>query len=58
MFLTLGGLLGPDELTQVRRELAQLTWRDGAQTAGRVARAVKKNRQADLSSKAGAALRV
>ena len=57
MLLTLGGLLGPDDLTQMRRALPQLTWRDGAQTAGRVARAVKKNSQADLSSKAGAALR-
>ncbi len=57
MLLTIGEVLSPDQLTQVREDLALLSWRNGAETAGRQARAVKQNLQADLSSRAGAAVR-
>lgn len=57
MILTLGAVLSPDQLKQAREALGQVPWRDGAQTAGAAARAVKSNLQADLSTRIGAALR-
>lgn len=57
MLLTIGDVLIPDELAQLRADLEAVAWRDGAQTAGAMARAVKRNRQADLSSRQGAAIR-
>lgn len=46
-------VLDPDHLALVRGFLSGLDWQDGAQTAGRVAREVKRNEQADLSSSIG-----
>ena len=57
MLLTIGDVLSPDELTQARADLAALSWRDGAETAGANARPVKRNLQADLGSRRGAELR-
>lgn len=57
MLLTLSGLLPPRDLAEVRELAATLGWRDGAETAGQVARAVKRNQQADLSSRTGKELR-
>ena len=57
MLLTIGEVLNPDQLTQVREDLALVRWRDGAETAGAQARTVKHNLQADLSSRDGAAIR-
>lgn len=57
MLLTIGEVLNPDQLTQIREDIAQLSWRHGSETAGRQARVVKQNLQADLSSRAGAAIR-
>ena len=57
MLLIIGEVLNADQLTQVREDIDLLSWRDGAETAGRQARAVKQNLQADLSSRPGAALR-
>ncbi len=57
MMLTIDGLLSSEDLAQVEKDLKLLAWRDGAETAGAVARAVKKNEQADLSSRGGVRLR-
>jgi len=57
MQLTLGSVLTPDTLAQARTLLTQLSWKEGAKTAGAIARQVKQNRQADLSSRTGAKLR-
>ncbi len=57
MMLTIDGLLSSEDLAQVEKDLKLIAWRDGAETAGAVARAVKKNEQADLSSRGGVRLR-
>lgn len=57
MQLTLGGVLSAETLNQAQTLVSQLTWRNGAETAGETARAVKHNLQADLSSRAGAKLK-
>ena len=56
MFITVAGVLDAEALERVREKAARLEWRDGAQTAGASARAVKRNEQADLSSGPGAGL--
>lgn len=53
MLLTIADLIDPDQLPLLRDELANLTWRDGRVTAGKVAKGVKKNEQADLTSNTG-----
>lgn len=57
MLLVLPELLSHDTLEEVRKLAAQTLWSDGALTAGRVARGVKRNEQADLSTRSGARLR-
>lgn len=57
MLITVSGLLSRDELADLRDQAAGLRWRDGAETAGAQARRVKRNEQADLSSRAGAKIR-
>jgi len=57
MLITIAGVLPEPDLAEVRKDLAALRWRDGAETAGQVAGAVKQNSQADLSSRIGASLR-
>ncbi|MBG34290.1 MAG: Fe2+-dependent dioxygenase [Oceanicaulis sp.] len=57
MHLTIGSILSAESLTEAQALLEQLRWQDGARTAGPVAREVKRNRQADLSSVAGKKLR-
>jgi len=57
MLITISGVLDPPALAEARALAATLAWRDGASTAGSVAKAVKHNRQADLSSRTGADLR-
>lgn len=56
MILTITGVLDADELADICQRAAGLAWRDGAVTAGATARQVKRNRQADLSSREGARL--
>ena len=56
MILTIADILSACELETFRAECDQLTWRDGSNTAGVVARSVKRNLQADLSK--GRGLRV
>ena len=57
MLLTIADLLSPEALAEIRTLAGTLAWRDGAATAGHTAGAVKRNLQADLSSRAGARVR-
>lgn len=56
MRLIAGGVLNAETLAWVRAQSAHLSWHDGAQTAGATARQVKRNEQADLSTRAGQGL--
>jgi len=58
MQLTLGGVLDAELLDQARTLVSQVSWRDGAETAGATAKAVKNNLQADLGSRTGSKLKV
>jgi PKHD-type hydroxylase len=49
MSLILQGVLAPEDLQRVRRELAEIKWSSGKRTAGSAARGVKENLQADGS---------
>lgn len=53
MLITISNVLDADHLTLLRGLIPALTWKDGANTAGRAAKRVKHNQQADLSSGAG-----
>lgn len=57
MLITIASVLGKDALEQAHGLAKVLRWSDGADTAGATAREVKKNLQADLSSRSGAQLR-
>lgn len=57
MILTIADLFSADDLAEIRKDLALVQWRDGAETAGATAKAVKRNEQADLSSRAGTRLK-
>ena len=57
MLLPIGDVLSEDQLSEVDRLLGTLAWRDGKETAGRVAKQVKINTQADLTNRTGAKLR-
>jgi len=57
MLLTLSNVLDETDITDARDLVATLGWRDGAETAGGMARAVKRNQQADLTSRTGAQVR-
>lgn len=54
--LTIAQILDKAALAEALEQIAQLNWRDGAATAGRDAKRVKQNEQADLSGGAGKAL--
>lgn len=45
MMLTIPAILSPDEARDFRKELEAADWRDGRQTAGRLAERVKTNEQ-------------
>ncbi len=53
MALLISDVLDKGRLAAVREKADALSWRDGARTAGAAAQAVKRNEQADLSTKAG-----
>ncbi len=55
--ITISAVLDPETLRSVINQAEQLIWGDGAATAGNDAGRVKRNQQADLSSRAGAKLR-
>lgn len=57
MLLTLPNVLSPEELTELRTLAGGLSWRDGSITAGSVARQVKHNEQADLTTAGGRVVR-
>jgi PKHD-type hydroxylase len=53
MILVINVIADAGELAAIRERIALLEWRDGRETAGAVARAVKRNRQAALGGTAG-----
>ena len=55
MMITLSSVLTPDQVRQVTSLASGLNWRDGATTAGAVARQVKRNEQAELAGEIGRA---
>jgi len=57
MLITIAQLLSAEKLAISYGLCDKLNWRDGAETAGETARQVKRNKQADLSSRVGAELR-
>jgi len=57
MLITIANLLDQPALEQVQTLIATVRWKDGAETAGKTAREVKHNLQADLSSRTGKQLR-
>lgn len=56
MILVINAIDDPAHLAALRERTALLEWRDGRETAGSVARQVKRNRQAAMDSGAGRAL--
>ncbi|MAP95864.1 MAG: Fe2+-dependent dioxygenase [Ponticaulis sp.] len=58
MPLIIGNVLSQKQVAEIDGELDKLVWEDGTKTAGATARKVKKNLQADLSSRAGARVRL
>lgn len=57
MLITIASVLAKDALEQVDSLMKTVRWKDGAETAGATAREVKRNLQADLTSRTGAQLR-
>jgi PKHD-type hydroxylase len=57
MILVIDAIPDPADLAAIAERIALLEWRDGRETAGTVARAVKRNEQAVLDGPAGRALR-
>lgn len=57
MLLTIADILSSEQFADIDRLLGTLAWRDGKETAGSVAKAVKSNEQADLTSRSGVKLR-
>ena len=57
MALIIGEALEPALLVSAQEQFAKLIWQDGTKTAGATARQVKKNLQADLTSRSGAKLK-
>lgn len=57
MLITIAHVLDKEALERARELSKVLRWADGAETAGATAREVKRNFQADLSSRSGAQLR-
>ena len=57
MLITIASVLDDDALEKVLGLVSMVRWTEGAQTAGATAREVKRNLQADLSSRTGVQLR-
>ncbi len=55
MILTIAAIPDADKLAQVNAVVTKLEWRDGKETAGKVASAVKENEQAIMTDAAGKA---
>jgi len=56
MILVINAVPDAGDLAALAERIAMLDWRDGRETAGSVARAVKRNEQAVMNSAAGRAL--
>lgn len=56
MILSISAIDDQEHIAALRDKLAALQWRDGRATAGRVARAVKRNEQAIMNDDAGRAM--
>ncbi|MEQ8558047.1 MAG: Fe2+-dependent dioxygenase [Henriciella sp.] len=56
MYFSVPDVLPPEDVNRVRKKAAQLDWADGRSTAGRTAKTVKSNLQADLTSDLGQGL--
>lgn len=56
MILVINALEDADHRAAIAERIAMLEWRDGRETAGSVARQVKRNEQAAMNSPAGRAL--
>ena len=54
--MLIGSILDEETLLDTRDRISELGWRDGRDTAGRTAKRVKNNLQADLSTREGRAL--
>lgn len=57
MILVINALDDAEHLAAITDRIALLDWRDGRETAGKVARQVKRNEQASMNSVAGRALK-
>lgn len=57
MLLKIANVLTEEALETLITQLDLLTWVDGTKTAGRTARQVKRNQQADLTSRSGVKVR-
>ncbi|NQY98934.1 MAG: Fe2+-dependent dioxygenase [Henriciella sp.] len=53
MLISISDVLNADQLADVTSAFDRLVWKDGAETAGPVARQVKRNQQADLTRTVG-----
>ncbi|WP_084396322.1 Fe2+-dependent dioxygenase [Henriciella aquimarina] len=53
MFFSISNVLTPEDAARIRDKAGKLDWADGKATAGRSARTVKANLQADLTSGLG-----
>lgn len=53
MLLTLANVVSPDDCAALIEQARKLEWSDGARTAGAVAKAVKRNEQANLHTPEG-----
>ncbi|WP_379920487.1 Fe2+-dependent dioxygenase [Erythrobacter sp. R86502] len=56
MILVINAIRDSEHLAAISDRIAMLDWRDGRETAGKVAREVKRNEQASMKSTAGRAL--
>ena len=56
MYFSVPGLLSQEDIDRVREKIAHLEWSDGRMTAGRTAKTVKSNLQADLGTELGQGL--
>lgn len=57
MLLKIANVLTEEALETLKTQLDLLNWVDGTKTAGRTARQVKRNQQADLTSRSGVKVR-
>jgi PKHD-type hydroxylase len=56
MILVIKAIDNAEHIAALRERISKLTWRDGRETAGAVARQVKRNQQAALDTRAGKVL--